>query len=354
MKTNFPKTLLFGLVWLVGPALSFGQCDFDVPAAIQPNVADNIYCTYDTITLSTPDTFDTYQWYYNFSASSQGGTAIDGATEQQYTTTAGEFGFVYFYLEVTKNNCTETSATILVDTWAFLSPVVISFPQAQYCQGDSSMIAIGSGLWEDIQWSRDNTPIPGATDSIFWVKESGTYVVFASPSICPETDLTSGLGPSFTFEGPEVPTITQQGDTLLASSGPNYQWYLAGQLLPDATSQHHIPSASGDYTVQVSDGSGCDVFSSPFTFVLSTLGHTVFDKEIQLFPNPAVDKLILRNLPKGLRRIELVDETGRVRRVVNTPTTRNQQEDISNLESGLYFIRFWTGNNMRSLPFIKK
>ena len=216
------------------------------------------------------------------------------------------------------------------------------------------MIAIGSGLWEDIQWSRDNVPIPGATDSIYWVKESGTYVVFASPSICPETELTSGLGPDFIFEGPAVPAITQEGDSLVASSGPNYQWYLASQLIPDATSQHYIPTESGDYTVQVSDGSGCDVFSSPYSFVLSSLENIAFDKVFQLFPNPAVDVMMLRNLPKGLTKIELVDHSGRVLRQLNDTNAMNRQEDVSDLESGLYFIRLWQGNKMLSRAFIKK
>lgn len=355
MKTHFPTICLLGIASLLAPSLSFGQCDFDVNATIQPVVDGNIYCSYDTITLSTPDTFDTYQWYYNFSDSNQGGTAINGATEQSYTATAGEFGFVYFYLEASKDNCTEASSTILIDTWAFLSPVVISFPQPQYCRGDSSMIAIGSGLWENIQWSRDNVPIPGATDSILWVKESGTYVVFASPSICPETELTSGLGPSFTFEGPEIPEISQSGDSLIANSGPNYQWYLAGQLIPDATGQNYIPLASGDYTVQVSDGSGCTVFSSPYTFVLSSLENTKAEAEIQLYPNPASDQVILRRLPKHVNRIELVDATGRILRQTNiTNSGTSWQANISELESGVYFFRLWHQNGLSFRQFVKQ
>lgn len=354
MKTHVPKFLLLSLGLLFYQSSSYSQCDFTVNTSIQPTVPDNIYCSYDTITLSTADTFDTYQWYYNFSASNQGGTAINGATGQTYRTTAGEFGFVYFYLEATKNNCTEASSTILIDTWAFLSPVVISYPQSQYCRGDSSMIAIGSGLWENIQWFRDNVPIPKANDSIFWVKESGTYVVFASPSICPETQLTSGLGPDFTFEGPTIPMIIQAGDSLVASSGPNYQWYRAGQLIPAATSQSYTPTESGDYTVQVSDGSGCDVFSPPYSFVLSSLQKTDFDQDIQLFPNPVVDQVMLQNLPQGLTRIELIDHAGRMLRQLNNPSLPNRWEDVSGLASGLYFIRFWRGNKMLSRPFIKK
>ncbi len=354
MKTYFPTILLFGLGLLISPSLSFSQCSFDVAASIQPSVPDNIYCTYDTITLSTPDTFDTYQWYYNFSDSNQGGTPINGANTQKYSTTAGEFGFVYFYLEATKDNCTEVSSTILIDTWAFLSPVVISFPQPQFCRGDSTVIAIGSGLWENIQWTRDNVPIPGATDSTYWVKESGTYVVFASPSICPETELTSGLGPTFTFEGPEIPEISQEGASLISTSGPNYQWYLAGQSIPGATTQNYTPEASGDYTVEVSDGSGCNVFSQPYSFVLSSDELIRSLEAIQLFPNPATDQVVLRNLPQDITRVEVLDASGRMIRKFDAQGPREWSEDVSALKSGVYFFRLWQNESFLHQRFIKQ
>lgn len=354
MKAYFPTIVLLGLALFITPSFSFSQCSFDVPAMIQPTVDGNIYCTYDTITLSTPDTFETYQWYYNFSNSNQGGTPINGATTQNYTTTAGEFGFVYFYLEGTKDNCTEASSTILIDTWAFLSPVVISFPQPQFCRGDSTVIAIGSGLWENIQWSKDNVPIPGATDSTFWVKESGTYVVFASPSICPETELTSGLGPTFTFEGPEIPEISQDLASLVSTSGPDYQWYLAGQPISGATSQNYTPEASGEYTVEVSDGSGCNVFSQPYSFMLSTDELPLLAEAIQLFPNPVIDQVILRNLPPDVSQVELLDASGRTIRWSNTERPREWSEDLSDLESGVYFFRLWQNDGFVHQRFIKQ
>lgn len=354
MKAHFPKIILLSFGLIFGPLLGSSQCDFDVPALIEPSVADNIYCSYETITLSTPDTFDTYQWYYNFSDSNQGGTLINGANTQSYSTTAGEFGFVYFYLEATKDNCTEASSTILIDTWAFLSPVVISFPQPQFCRGDSTVIAIGSGLWENIQWSRDNELIPGATDSTYWVKESGTYVVFASPSICPETELTSGLGPTFTFEGPEIPEISQEGASLTTTSGPTYQWYLAGQLIPGATTQNHTPEVSGEYTVEVRDGSGCNVFSQPFSFVLSSDELARSKEAIQLFPNPALDRVVLRNLPQDITRVEVLDAAGRMIRKHETQRPKEWTEDVSALESGVYFFRMWRNGSFFHQRFIKQ
>lgn len=354
MNTYFPKIILLGLGLILSPLLGAGQCSFDVPAMIQPAVEGNIYCAYEKITLSTPDTFDTYQWYYNFSDSNQGGTAINGATTQNYSATAGEFGFVYFYLEGTKDNCTEASSTILLDTWAFLSPVVISFPEPQFCRGDSTVIAIGSGLWENIQWTKDNVPIPGATDSTYWVKESGTYVVFASPSICPETELTSGLGPTFTFEGPEIPEISQDGISLNATSGPNFQWYLAGQAIPGATAPSYTPEASGEYTVEVSDGSGCNVFSQAYSFVLSSNELSKLEAVIQLYPNPVMDRVVLRNLPQDISKVEVLDAAGRTIRSSSTQSPKGWREDVSDLPSGIYYFRLWQNEQFLQQRFVKR
>lgn len=352
MKIYFQKFLILSCSICLGYQLSFAQCNFDVSATIQPEVADNIYCSYDTITLSTTDTFDTYQWYYNFSASNQGGTAIGGATQQSFSTTAGEFGFVYFYLEASRENCTEASPPILLDTWNFLSPVVISYPQTQYCRGDSSMIAIGSGLWMNIQWYRDNEPIPSANDSIYWVKESGSYPVFASPSICPELRLTSGLGPSFVFEGPEPPTVSLQNDTLVASSGPMYQWLQEGQLIPGATAQHYRPTETGNYSVQVSDGSGCVAISATFSYMLSSIEMAQL-AEIQLFPNPVANVLKLRHLPPGLSHIDLLDSVGRLQKRVEIREARALDVQLTHLSPGIYFCRLGINGNFSYVRFLK-
>ena len=353
MSMPIHKPFLVSLGLLVLSQLTFGQCSFDVTATISPSVTANIYCSYDSITLSSTDTFDTYQWYFNFSNSSQGGTAIAGATQQNYKTTAEEYGFVYFYLEASRENCTEASIPILVDVWAFLSPVVISYPQAQYCRGDSSMIAIGSGLWSNIQWYRDGEAISMGTDSIYWVKETGTYVVNASPSLCPELELTSGLGPPFVFEGPELPLISQQGDTLFASSGPNYQWFQNGQLIPGATNQHYPPTQSGSYTVQLSDGSGCVSTSAPFDFILSSL-EELLEEKIQLLPNPVGDLLILRKLPTALSHIDIIDAVGRLRDRIEVRGATELQFEVAALSRGLYYCRFWKDGDFSYLRFVKR
>jgi len=215
------------------------------------------------------------------------------------------------------------------------------------------MIAIGSGLWSEIQWYRDNVPIPTATDSIYWVKDSGTYVVNASPGICPELQLSSGLGPSFTFEGPEIPTITQQNDTLFASSGPSYQWILDGQLIPGATTEYYLPVASGLYTVQISDGSGCVVLSDPFSFVLSSVVRPDHRVQWQVFPNPAEAVITLGQLPASATDVHLIDATGRILQQIPATGATEIAVNISVLSPGIYYLRLWQGRRFSYRRFTK-
>ena len=110
--------LLTILVFLVSSNLLKSQCDFDVLIDMSPQVPDNIYCPNDSITLTT-GALDSYQWFYNFSNSNTGGTQVSGGTNQSLTLPTGEWAVVYFYVEGTKDGCTEASATVVWDSWVW-------------------------------------------------------------------------------------------------------------------------------------------------------------------------------------------------------------------------------------------
>lgn len=332
---------------------SFAQCDFNVSVTLTPVVDGNLYCPNDTLTFSTTEVFDTYQWYFTFSNANQGGTAINGATQQTLKIVGEEYGFAYFYVRASKNNCTESSAQVLMDTWFFLSPNVISYPEAQFCRGDSSMVAISPGEWTNIQWFWDGEALPGGTDSILWVKETGNYVVFASPKLCPTLKLTSGLGPFFNFEGPAVPVISLQENSLVASSGPNYQWFQNGMTINGATESSFQPTETAVYTVQVSDNSGCTSVSAPFSYMVSTTSDLVAAAVI-LAPNPVKDHLFLRNLPEGSSMLEILDSRGSLIRRLSIKGTREQLIDLSGLASGVYYGRFDLEGKQYYRKFVKE
>jgi len=58
--------------------------------------------------------------------------------------------------------------------------------------------------------------------------------------------------------------------------------------------------------------------------------------EISVFPNPAKDNLIIKNLPKNVNQLVITDVNGRMISSFNAQSTI----DISKLDVGMYFIQF--------------
>jgi len=233
-------------------------------------------CPNTTDTLFT-QAGDSHQWYSSFSSGSMG-SPISGATDSFLVVS----GFGYFTVETTVAGCTEASAQVLVDEWAFLNPVIQSSGQNQYCIGDSTEILMPGGSWVNIQWYLNGSPIPGANNNNYWVTGSGTYVVFASPSICPTSNLTSGVGPSFTFTAPPMPTIPQADTTicpgesvmLTTQSFTLSTWYRSptpGNLgVPAGGSGTSFQATTtGYYSVQANNGACIGVSNQVYVEVLS-------------------------------------------------------------------------------------
>jgi hypothetical protein len=65
---------------------------------------------------------------------------------------------------------------------------------------------------------------------------------------------------------PTTVEIIQEGDTLIATSGNSYQWYLDGELIDNAVDSFFIPNATGNYSIEVIDENGCSS-TSEVTFI---------------------------------------------------------------------------------------
>jgi uncharacterized delta-60 repeat protein len=132
------------------------------------------------------------------------------------------------------------------------------------CVGDSILLSSNTDPSFTYQWNNNGIPVSGATSSTFYPTQSGSYTVSIYQNNCPVTS----AGISVTFNSlPTIPTITSTGTitscfggslTLSAPSGlSSYSWNTG------ATTASIIVTQSGNYSVTVTNASGCARTSAP-------------------------------------------------------------------------------------------
>ena len=109
----------------------------------------------------------TYQWRLN-------GVNILGATNYNYTATqTGQYSVIIANVA----NCFSTSIVSSVNVRPLPNATIINNGNLSVCLGDSIKLRANSESGLVYQWKKNNIIIPGATDSICFVKSAGNYSV---------------------------------------------------------------------------------------------------------------------------------------------------------------------------------
>ncbi|GLB50619.1 T9SS type A sorting domain-containing protein [Neptunitalea lumnitzerae] len=185
---------------------------------------DLLLCPYTdgTATVTNGETYETYQWYYKYWFLSDPYQAIPGATSETFTYDWYTYDQALLKLEVTVNGTTLESNEIQIDSYAWASLTVlhdmspnITIDQSNgnfiMCDGDYITNTVQSPYTE-IQWYKDNAPIPGANGTVYTITEPGDYYAVAAPSFCPNSTSTTV---TFTaVQGPNCSLSTENPDDL--------------------------------------------------------------------------------------------------------------------------------------------
>jgi len=251
------------------------------PPTITPG-GPTTFCTGGSVTLSS-SALTGNQWSLN-------GNPIGGETNQTYVATAtGNYS-----VTTTSGACTSVPSTPTVVTVNPLpaAPTITPGGPTTFCAGGSVLLTSTSASGN--QWLLNGNPIGGETNQTYSATGSGNYTVTVtdgnSCTSVPSAGITVTVNPL-----PSTPSITPGGPTtftypgsvtLNSSSATGYQWYLNGNPIGGQTNQSYVASASGSYTVTVSDGNGCisapsapaSVVVNPATPVVTAVGGTfVYD-----------------------------------------------------------------------------
>lgn len=139
---------------------------------------------------------------------------------------------------------------------------------------------------------------------------------------------------------PPVPTISQNFNSLMTQPAAQHQWYLNGVPIPGGTAQTIIITQTGTYTVVVTDPNGCSTTSAPFIVTVVSLTE-IADAQIQVYPNPANDKLFLvfGENKNSFNLLQLFDLSGKEilkQLIIGNPKT---EIDLKNISAGAYLLK---------------
>lgn len=141
-------------------------------------------------------------------------------------------------------------------------------------------------------------------------------------------------------------TVTSQNGTLTAATnGVTYQWIdcTNDEPIPGETNQSFTPTVSGNYAVQLTNGS-CVNTSECTNIQVVGISELGIHKQIIIMPNPNTGVFQIQTDQIG--QFEIVDALGRLIQSAQT-LNGNTLVNIENEPKGIYFVVL-TFNNMKS------
>jgi hypothetical protein len=270
----------------------------------------------------------TYQWQY--SANSVDWFDItDEVEDTYYITQTGQF-----YRLVITSGCGTSINSDPIQAIAASNNTVNTLLQngnGTICEGESVTILTQVGQTSTFSW------FPGGmTDASVTVSPATSTTYFVNATATVTGCVVNGTMDVTVIPAP-TPTIMEDNATLTVNNGPfaSYQWYLDGEIIPNADQSSYTPVENGDYTVMVNDGT-CDGTSAAHTFNGIVTGIEDGDKaQLEVSPNPFTDAFIIE--VKEATVVSMFNVLGE--EVLSLSVNGRTTIETESLRSGIYFLR---------------
>jgi hypothetical protein len=216
-------------------------------------------CAGDTVVFNSSTlNADSLQWQLN-------GTDIPGETGTDLIVLQDGT----YTLSVTNGCGTSISAPLSITFNSPPATPVITAASNNMCIGDSILLTGNADQGVTLQWQWNGIDITGATDSMLYVYTGGDFSLVAT-NFC---GTASSAVYTVTVDSlPAAPVVNASsltacaGDsvllTALGTAGNALQWQLNGIDIPGATDSLLYVNASGNYTLNVTNGCGTSVSSA--------------------------------------------------------------------------------------------
>ena len=117
-----------------------------------------------------------------------------------------------------------------------------------------------------------------------------------------------------------------------------------------------LPATTYEYKIRTSCNPGdYSEFSeiNNFTTLPVRAGVDLLESDYQVYPNPAINELVITGNFSGETQLQIVDLTGKcVQQMICTSNSNEQLLDVSSLPSGMYYITIKNTNSIQTIQFI--
>lgn len=157
---------------------------------------------------------------------------------------------------------------------------------------------------------------------------------------------------------PDMPKITQNGDTLKSSSPIGNQWFKDGVELVGETKQTIVLANSGIYKVSVTLGSGCSTESTTYSAIKTDVPIIqTEDFTCIVFPNPnnGMFTIRLESDQSEVFDLELFTSIGEsvIKKSIKHPSgTQQIPFGKTSLANGVYYLQIKHGSNYLSRQIV--
>ncbi|MFA5534998.1 MAG: LamG-like jellyroll fold domain-containing protein, partial [Mariniphaga sp.] len=150
-------------------------------------------------------------------------------------------------------------------------------------------------------------------------------------------------------------------DDLSQFEPQSWKWYFEGGNPETSTEQnpvvHYEENGTFDVSLVVENAFGSDSLLKEKYITVGTTGTETLksnDSSVEIYPNPAFDKLIVHSKQNTITEIKIYDAAGTLLNTNKPKWNKRNTVDISFLQEGLYYIQIKQGKHAVVKKFVKK
>lgn len=259
------------------------------PAYFITTISDDTVSPGETVTLATHMGLVTAPFSFSWERSTNNGgswSPISGATDSVYQFVASSGDNGNKYRAKVNNICgLTTGAAQTLTVQSNTGSLTISTTQNPACAGASVSFTASptnGGASPSYAWQLNGSPVAGATASTWTYSafNNGDQVscVMNGNIVSNTVIMNINAAPTASITPGSAQTICSgQSVTLNAStgSGVTYQWLNNGTAIGGATNASYTANASGSYSVQVTNSSGCGAISASTGVTVTSCGPSI-------------------------------------------------------------------------------